>query len=107
MIRLQVESRMKESAMTRSSRRQFLQYTIGASAGLIFTSRGFAASEAIRVACIGVRGQGNSLLRTFAAQQDVIVTHICDLDETVRTSRGLESEKTTKRMPKLVVDYRT
>jgi predicted dehydrogenase len=92
--------------MTRS-RRQFLQYAAGAAAGLCVSSRGYAANETIHVACVGVRGQGNSLLRTFAAQRDVHVTHICDLDESVRTQRGLETEKTTKKMPKLVVDYRT
>jgi predicted dehydrogenase len=84
------------------SRRHFLAGSLA-----LISSRGYAANETIRVACVGVRGQGNSLLRTFAAQPDVIVTHICDIDESVRTQRGVETEKATKRQPKLVNDYRT
>jgi predicted dehydrogenase len=95
--------------MTRSSRRQFLQQSAGlgllATAGL--GARAYPASDKIHVACIGVRGQGGNLLKTFAGQQDVVITHICDIDESVRARRGLETEKQTGRMPKLVKDYRT
>src|SRR5262245_7621547 len=87
-------------------RRRFLQYAAGlAAAG--FASRGYAASEKVRVACVGVRGQGNNLLRTFAAQPDVVITHLCDIDESVRGRRATETEKDTRRAPKQVKDYRT
>ncbi len=97
--------------MTRPSRRQFLRQSAGLGLGLAvplaLNPRAYAANEKVHVACIGVRGQGGALLRTFAAQKDVVLTHVCDLDESVRTRKGLETEKQTGRMPKLVNDYRS
>src|SRR5262245_21975664 len=97
---------METRAMT-LSRRRFLHTSAGLLAAGTFAARSYAASDKIRVACIGVRGQGNALLKTFAAQQDVALTHICDLDESVRTQRATETEKTTGKAPTQVKDYRT
>jgi len=63
-------------------------------------------NERIHVAVMGLRGQGNSLLRTFAARKDVVVTHLCDLDPKVLEQRAGELEKATGLKPKLQKDYR-
>jgi len=65
-------------------RRTFLM--AGAGAGLSMASRRrAAASDRVRVAVMGVNGRGRVLARTFAAQPDADVTHICDVD-----SRAIE-----------------
>ena len=86
------------------SRRTFLMSSAAlAAAGAV---RAVPPSERIQVAVIGMRGQGNSLLRTFSAQKDVVVTHLCDLDPKVLEQRAGELEKATGVKPKLHKDYR-
>ncbi|MEQ1850611.1 MAG: Gfo/Idh/MocA family oxidoreductase, partial [Chthoniobacteraceae bacterium] len=58
------------------------------------------------VACIGVRGRGNSVMHSFIAEPDCEITHICDIRDSVREQRGAEVAKKTGRMPKLVKNYR-
>ncbi len=94
--------------MTTPSRREFLHAAAAAGVGLsLFGGRAVAANEKINVACIGVRGQGGALLSTFAEQPDVNLTHICDIDESVRNQKGEEIKKRTGKQPELVKDYRT
>ncbi len=89
------------------NRRRFLQESTALMAAGVVTGKSIAANDKLGVCCIGVRGQGNALLQTFAAQPDVRITHICDLDESVRGRRGHEIEKKYGYMPKLINDYRT
>ncbi len=95
--------------MSRSTRRSFVRQSaalgLGLTAGL--GGRALAASEKISIACIGVRGRGNSVMNSFAAEPDCAITHICDVNETTRERRGAEMKEKTGRMPKLVNDYRT
>jgi predicted dehydrogenase len=96
--------------MSRSTRRSFLQKsaTFGIGIGLIpwRSSRAFGANDKISVACIGVRGRGNSVMHSFASEPDCEITHICDVRESVRRQRGAEMKQKTGRMPTLVNDYR-
>lgn len=96
--------------MARSSRRDFLRHsaTIGIGLGLVpwSGSRAVAANDKIHVACIGVRGRGNSVMHSFAAEPDCEITHICDVRQSVREQRGAEMKQRTGRMPALVNDYR-
>ncbi len=71
------------------------------------SARRVSANDKINAAVIGVRGQGGNLLLNFAAQPDVNLTHICDLDTSVRERRGKEILDKTGKLPKLVVDYRS
>jgi len=91
--------------MNHSSRRHFIQQsaTLGLSASLF--GKAFAANDKISVACIGVRGRGNSVMNTFAAETDCAITHICDVRDSVREQRGKEMKEKTGLMPKLVKDY--
>jgi predicted dehydrogenase len=81
---------------------------IAASAALAgsLSARAVPPSERIRVAVMGLRGRGNSLLHAFAAQKDVDVTHLCDVDRKVLEQRAGELEKKGLK-PALVKDYRT
>jgi predicted dehydrogenase len=96
--------------MSRSTRRDFLRQsaTIGIGLGLLpwSSSQAVAANDKIRVACIGVRGRGNSVMHSFAAEPDCEITHICDVRQSVREQRGAEMKQRTGRMPALVNDYR-
>jgi len=95
--------------MTQKSRRDFLKQSAAAGLGLTagMSGRAFAANDKISVACIGVRGRGNSVMHSFAEEPDCEITHICDVRESVRLKRGAEMKQKTGRMPKLVNDYRT
>lgn len=90
--------------MKSQNRRSFIKTTAALSAGYFIaeTSNAVAGpNDKIRVACIGVRGQGGSLLANFAAQPDVEVSHIVDLDESVRLRKGAEIKEKTKKNPSL------
>ncbi len=93
------------------SRRQFLHRTAVAGVGVgvapqIFSQRAIAANDKINVACIGVRGRGNSVMHSFANGADCAITHICDVRDEVRGQRGKEIAAKTGLAPKLVRDYR-
>lgn len=67
------------------SRRGFLGATAAVAAGTLPGPRPARASanERVRVCVVGVRGRGLSLARSFAAQPDAVVTHVCDVNENV------------------------
>ena len=65
-----------------------------------------APNDRIQVAVIGVRGRGNSLLRTFAARDDVDVRYVCDVDQGVLRNRVAETEQRTRRRPRAIGDFR-
>jgi predicted dehydrogenase len=95
--------------MNDCSRRAFLRQTavLGMGAGLfgIANKRTYAANDKISVACIGVRGRGNSVMHSFASEPDCIVTHICDVNEPIRRQRGAEMKEKFGVEPKLVNDF--
>ena len=65
----------------------------------VASARGFSANEKISVACIGIRGRGNSVMGSFLAEPDCEVTHLCDVREEVLTKRGEEVKAKSGRMP--------
>ncbi len=88
-----------------SSRRAFLKTSaVLAAGGSALASA--APNERVSVACIGVRGRGNSVMGSFLAEPDCEVTHLCDVREAVLEQRGAEVKAKTGKMPKLVRDYR-
>ncbi len=93
--------------MSRLTRRTFLLNTSALGLGMAAGARAVAPSDRIRVAVAGVRGRGHGLLRGFAAQKDVVVTHVCDVDANVLKSRVPELEKATGQKAEPVKDYRT
>jgi len=88
-----------------SSRRSFLK-TSGVLAAGGPALAAAAPNEKISVACIGIRGRGNSVMGSFLAEPDCEITHLCDVREAVLERRGAEVKAKTGKMPKLVRDYR-
>ncbi|MFN0055381.1 MAG: Gfo/Idh/MocA family protein [Planctomycetales bacterium] len=97
--------------MNRRTRRDFMREVaalgIGVGLGSSSSRAAVAPGDKIRVACIGVRGRGNSVMHSFAAEPDCLVTHICDVNESVRQQRGEELKTKTGKMPQLVNDLHT
>lgn len=90
-----------------SSRRTFLKTTVAAAAAMSAPAVIAANPNGkIGVACIGVRGRGNSVMQSFLAEPDCEITHICDIRDAVCDQRGAEVKQKTGRMPKLVKNYR-
>jgi predicted dehydrogenase len=92
--------------MSTSSRRTFLALSATAGLGLASGTLRAAPSEQIRVGVVGVRGRGNSLIRNFAAQKDVSIAYLCDIDEKALAGRAAELEKTAGTKVTAVKDYR-
>jgi predicted dehydrogenase len=90
-----------------ATRRAFLKKSSAfATASVLAPARAISPNANISVACIGIRGRGNSVMHSFIAEPDCEVTHLCDVRESVLTQRGAEVKAKTGRMPKLVKDYR-
>ena len=94
--------------MMPSNRRNFLRQSAALGVGFSLAIRAKAAgpNDKINVACIGVRGRGNSVMRTFAAEPDCAITHICDVRKSVREQRAAEIKSQHGHTPKRVNDYR-
>ena len=88
------------------NRRYFLA-TTAAAAGSQLAPRGLASpNDTIRIACVGVRGQGRSHIRTYSAIKNVEIAAICDVDESILNQRIAEVEKSGKPRPAAFTDYR-
>lgn len=72
--------------MTSLPRRGFLGHsaagltTLAASPWLLGQAGQAPASERLRVGCVGVAGRAGFLMKTFAAQRDVDLVMVCDID---------------------------
>src|ERR1051326_6715808 len=87
-------------------RRYFLMGSL-ASAGAALRSRAEASpSDTVRVACVGVRSQGNTHIRKYLAMPDVEIAAICDIDESVLKTRLDDVEKAGKKRPAAYTDVR-
>jgi predicted dehydrogenase len=87
------------------NRRHFLMGSMAA--GGVITRRAAAApSDTVRVACIGVRAQGNEHLHRYGKMQNVEIAAICDIDESVLNQRLADVEKTGRKRPAAYTDIR-
>lgn len=87
------------------NRRHFL---LGpAAVGLALRSRASGApSDRVRVACVGVRGQGRAHIAHYAKMQNVEIAAICDIDESVLGARLGDVEKLGLKRPAAFTDFR-
>jgi predicted dehydrogenase len=83
-------------------RRYFLMSSAAAGAA----ARAASPNDTVRVACVGVRGQGRSHIRAYAKMPGVEIAAICDVDESVLNERVQEAEKLTKKRPAVFTDLR-
>ncbi len=93
--------------MSTMDRRVLLKTTAAGAASLIGVPAGkAAASERVRVGCVGVGGRAGSIMRAFAALKEVEVVTLCDLDanrlpSAVEAVAGLQGKR-----PGTVSDFR-
>ena len=85
-------------------RRHFLMTS--AAATLAKSSALASPNDTVRVACVGVRGQGQSHIRAYGKMPNVEIAAICDVDESVLEQRLLDAEKLTKKRPAGFTDLR-
>ena len=65
-----------------------------------------SANDTVRVACVGVRGQGRAHIKHYAQMSNVEIAAICDIDESVLNARLSDVEKLGKKRPASYVDFR-
>src|SRR5258708_35790986 len=85
------------------------RYFIGSSvlAGAQLATKGLAsASDTVRVACVGVRGQGGAHIKASSAMPNVEIAAVCDVDESVLNMRLKEIESSGKKPPAGFTDIR-
>jgi predicted dehydrogenase len=88
------------------NRRYFLAGS-AALAGTQLATKGLAsANDTVRVACVGVRGQGNSHIKAYSAMKNVEIAAVCDVDESVLDSRLKQIEDSGKKRPARFTDLR-
>ena len=104
--------------MAGPSRREFLEQSMLAAAAAV-VSQGVApdlhaqeakaagANDRLRIAVIGVNGQGGSHLGGYLAKKDVEVAAICDVDSEVGNKKGVDRvEKSSGKKPAYYQDIR-
>ncbi len=87
------------------NRRYFLMGT-AAAAGSLRASALQSANDTVRVACVGVKGQGRSHIEQYARMPNVEIAALCDIDENILNDRLQLVEKLTKKRPASFVDIR-
>ena len=97
--------------MKNTNRREFLKQTGGivagtAALGLTPSAQAAGANEKVIAGVIGPGGMGTNLLRSFAAQKDVEIAYVCDVDVDRMNAAVKEVEKITTKSPKPVKDLR-
>jgi predicted dehydrogenase len=65
-----------------------------------------SANDTVRVACVGIRSQGNSHIKHYMPMANVEVAALCDVDETVLNTRVREVERGGKKRPAAYTDLR-
>ncbi len=89
------------------NRRHFLMGTAAAAAAAGSTRQAAgSANDRIRVACVGVRGQGNAHIQSYSKMPNVEIAAICDIDEAVLNKRLGEVEASSGKRPARYIDVR-
>ncbi|PYT23539.1 MAG: gfo/Idh/MocA family oxidoreductase [Acidobacteria bacterium] len=88
------------------NRRHLLMGSMAAGAAAMRPSGLASASDTVRVACVGVRGQGRAHIKHYAQMPNVEIAAICDIDESVLNARLSDVEKLGKKRPAAYVDFR-
>ncbi|HSB14279.1 MAG TPA: Gfo/Idh/MocA family oxidoreductase [Bryobacteraceae bacterium] len=87
------------------NRRHFVMSS-AAAAGTLAT-RGLASrNDTVRLACVGVRGQGRAHIQNYAKMANVEIAALCDVDQSVLNQRLQDLDKLGKKRPAVFTDYR-
>src|ERR1700730_15430892 len=87
------------------NRRHFLM-TTAAAAGALSTKGRASANDTVRVACVGIRGQGNAHIYQYSHMQNVEIAALCDVDENILNKRLQEVARSGKKKPAAFTDVR-
>lgn len=63
-------------------------------------------NDTIRIACVGIRGQGRAHIGQYAKMQNVEIAALCDVDDNVLRQRLGDLDKMGKRKPETYTDIR-
>jgi predicted dehydrogenase len=80
--------------------------TTAAAAGTLLRPKLASANDTVRVACVGVRGQGRSHLNQYGKMKNVEIAAICDIDESILNDRLNMVEKASGKRPAAFTDLR-
>lgn len=86
------------------NRRHFLVSSAGAVAS--YRSAQASPNDTVRVACVGVRGQGQSHIHAYAKMPNVEIAALCDVDENILGQSLKDAEALTGKRPAAFVDLR-
>ena len=86
------------------NRRRFIVSSAGAVAS--YKSAQASPNDTVRVACVGVRGQGRSHIQAYAKMPHVEIAALCDVDESVLGKRLQDVEQLTGKRPAAFKDLR-
>ncbi|MBI3665543.1 MAG: Gfo/Idh/MocA family oxidoreductase, partial [Acidobacteria bacterium] len=92
------------------NRRRFLTHSTGAAAasmlGPAILTRAATANDTVRVAVVGIRGQGGSHIKEYTSMPKVELAALCDVDESVLAKRMKELEAKGVKAPQTYTDVR-
>ena len=63
-------------------------------------------NDTVRVACVGLRGQGGAHIQAYAGMRNVEIAALCDVDESLLDRRLRELESQGKKRPAAFYDFR-
>jgi predicted dehydrogenase len=86
------------------NRRHFLM--AAAAAGQVAVKGLASPNDTIRIACVGVRGQGNEHIHRYLEMKNFEIAAVCDIDESVLNTRLGEIEAKSGKRPASYVDIR-
>jgi predicted dehydrogenase len=86
-------------------RRYFLMSSAAAAAAMRSSALA-SPNDTVRVACVGVRTQGQNHMKAYAKMPNVEIAAICDVDESVLEQRLQDTEKLTQKRPVGFTDLR-
>ena len=88
------------------NRRHFLMSSVAAGTAALRSSSLASPNDTVRIACVGVRGQGRAHISHYAKMDRVEIAAICDIDESVLNARLADVEKLGKKRPAAYTDLR-
>jgi predicted dehydrogenase len=88
------------------NRRHFLMSSVAAGTAALRSSSLASPNDTVRVACVGVHGQGRAHISHYAKMPNVEIAAICDIDESILNARLSDVEKLGKKRPAGFTDLR-
>ena len=85
------------------NRRYFMAASVAGGLGRAILA---SPNDTVRVACVGVRGQGRSHIGAYSKMPNVEIAALCDIDESVLNTRLDTVEKLGKKRPAAFTDIR-